>query len=284
MILIDFSSVLHRTIHSLHAQKSLSEDFLRHSIITNILTIKKKFGMKYGSNIILCCDGRNYWRKDIFPQYKAARKIVRDKSKLDWDKIFKWVNPLMDDLIEYFPYKVIQVSGAEGDDVIAFYCKKYSSTEKVTLIVSEDKDLQQLQKYNNIHQWSALKKKMMRCQNPSDFLLEHILSGDAGDGVPNILSDDNCFVEKKRQTPMTKKKKDEFKLIGAKEFCSTSTLKKNFIRNKTMVDLDMVPEHVNININKAIEDTNDIIFDRKTLVKYFMDHKMKVLFDSINDF
>jgi len=192
------------------------EDFLRHMVLNSIRNYRSKFFKEYGE-IVICCDGRGYWRKNFFEFYKGKRKEGRDKSALDWDKIFEWINAIKKDLKEYFPYRVIEVAGAEADDIIAFLATKYSSSESI-LIVSADKDFQQLQKYPNVEQYSPMAKKFLKCENPTAYLKEHIIRGDAGDGVPNIFSDEDTFmVEGKRQKPVSSKKMESWLGMKAAE-------------------------------------------------------------------
>ena len=66
-----------------------NKDIIRHAILTSILSNKKKFESEYGNDVILACDGFNYWRKEQFAPYKASRKKARDDSKLDWKFVFE---------------------------------------------------------------------------------------------------------------------------------------------------------------------------------------------------
>ena len=66
---------------------------------------------------------------------------------------------------------------------------------KQIMIVSGDKDFIQLQNIDNVNQYSPILKKHVNGHNPDTYIKEHILKGDTSDGVPNVLSADNTFVE-----------------------------------------------------------------------------------------
>ena len=244
IILIDFNQTL---ISNLMSQISsnptaeLSEDLIRHMVLTSILSYKRKFSDKYGK-MVFCTDDKKYWRKEFFPYYKANRKKMRDASKHDWNLIFNTLNKIRDEIADRFPYTVIRVEGAEADDVIATMCK-YSQTNMLTqqgfdeikepiLILSGDKDFLQLQKYPNVHQYSPILKKFLVEKEPQKYLLEHILTGDSGDGIPNFLSNDAVFVtDGQRQKPIRKEKLAEWVSAENPELLFDETMLRNFKRN-----------------------------------------------------
>ena len=132
---------------------------------------------------------------------KPSRKKDRAASGLDWDIIFTNLNQVRDEIKEHFPYKVIEVYGAEADDIIAVLTRERN--DDVTIIISSDKDFIQL--HNNIiEQYSPVTKKLINGKDPVNYLREHIIRGDRSDGVPNILSPDDTFTESKRQKPLRK--------------------------------------------------------------------------------
>ncbi|MFN4975340.1 MAG: hypothetical protein ACK5GV_08855 [Bacteroidota bacterium] len=270
----------------------LSEDLIRHMVLSSILSYKKKFSDEYGE-LVFCADDKNYWRKKVFPFYKANRKKARDASKFDWNLIFNTLNKIRAEIKEVFPYSVIQVDSAEADDVIATLCK-YSQTNELNrvgfftepqkvLILSGDKDFLQLQKYSNVKQFSPLQKKYLTTDDPKKFLMEHIISGDSGDGVPNFLSQDSVFVtEGVRQKPIRKVKVDEWIKIGdPNKFCDEEMLR-NYKRNEALINLDMIPKPIEDAIVSTYE--KKVTGDRKKMFNYFVSKKLKYLMDSISEF
>ena len=176
MILIDYSQIaLSNILPFQNDIKRQSADeiknLIRHTTLSTIKSYKKRYGKEYGE-LVIACDGSNYWRRQVFPHYKAMRKVNREKSDLDWGLIFDTLGELRQDLIDHFPYRVLHVNGAEADDVIAVMAKWSQSNQLLTeglfeepqkmLIVSSDKDFIQLQKYKNVRQWSPMQKKFVQ--------------------------------------------------------------------------------------------------------------------------
>jgi len=278
MIIVDFNQVMISNLMMQlgnHTNIPLEEGLFRHMVINSLRSYKQKFQSEYGE-IVIACDDRNYWRKQVFPYYKANRKKNRDASEINWNQVFDIFNTIKAEIKEYFPYRVIQVESAEADDIIATLVTE--NKDKTILILSADKDFVQLQKYATVRQYDPIRKKWIKEDNPQQYLYEHILKGDQGDGIPNILSDDDTFVTDKRQKPMTQKKIDLFKSEGI----SHEMLKRNFARNELLVDLTKIPENIrNSVINKYNEENGK---DRSKLFNYFISHNLKLLMDSVGDF
>jgi hypothetical protein len=294
-ILIDFSQVV---IARLQADENIDKlgpndiGLIKHMILTSILAQKKKFGKQYG-DIVLCFDGKNYWRKDYFPYYKAKRKQGREESGIDWNTIYNAMDEMHDELIANFPYKVIKVEGAEGDDVIGCLVKWFQTNEltqqglmndpQPIMIVSADGDHIQLQKYGNVKQWSTKMKKFLVPDMPiNDFIVEHICKGDTGDGVPNILSADNCIADGIRQKSFMKKRLPDFFKHGI-DACQNDEERRNYIRNQKLVDYDCIPQKINdIIVQCYISQTP--VKSKTRIMNYFMKNRMKLLLDSANEF
>ncbi len=205
MILVDFNQI---ALSNIFVQKLNDENMIRHMILNSLRMYNSKYRKEYG-NMVICCDAGNTWRKEYFPFYKANRKKSRDKSDLDFNEIFRILNLVREEISANLPYKLIQIDGCEADDIIATLAmetQEFGKDEKV-MIISSDKDFIQLQKYGNVSQFSPMQKKSVTDKNPRMYLFEHVIRGDSGDGIPNILSSDDTFVtDGKRQTPVSKKK------------------------------------------------------------------------------
>ena len=87
--------------------------------------------------------------------------------------------------------------------------------------------------------------KAVKDDNPVKYIFEHILKGDASDGVPNVLSPDDCLVNSVRQSPMTKKKLAEWweNRADLKSVMPTEVFR-NYMRNREMIDLHRTPKHM----------------------------------------
>jgi len=282
MILLDFSNIIVSSImvaSRVPDEERFSENFIRHLVLNSVRSYRKKYRDKYGE-MVICTDYLSSWRKVAFPFYKAHRKIQRDKQDkekgMDWSALFETIARITDELKTHFPYKVIQIPHAEGDDVIAVLAKHANnSLNELCLIVSSDKDFNQLYKYKTIRQYSPMRGKMLTGIDPVRYLKEHIIRGDKGDGIPNILSADNCIVEGERQKPITKKKVDEW-------IKNESWPEHHWKRNQELIDFDYIPPllaHA-IEKNYALQVTPS----RSGLLNYFVKHKLKMLIEHIGDF
>lgn len=261
-------------------QNEMSEDLIRHMCINTIRSNVKQFRSKY-QNIILCCDSKHYWRRDYFPFYKAHRKHDREASGLDWDMIFTVLNGLRDELRDNFPYKTLNVEGAEADDVIAVLTARLAPHGPV-LILSSDKDFGQLQKYPNVTQYSPILKRFVKIDDPKTFVREHIIKGDRGDGIPNFLSADNTFVAGERQKPINSKKLNEWVQKDATDFCTTDDMLRGFKRNQTLVDFDYIPDDIQSRIVAAFDEAKPAT--KEKMLNYFIEKRLKVMIESISDF
>ena len=257
--------------------KTIDENMVRHMILNSIRMYRTEYHNEYGE-VVLTWDSKHSWRRDYFPEYKASRRKGREESDLNWDDIFGTLNKIRNEIKENFPYKYLEVFGAEADDIIGFLCEE-NKDEKI-MIISGDKDFIQLQKYPNVKQWSPITKKDVNGFNPTTYLKEHILRGDTSDGVPNVLSPDNTFVDGLRQRPLSRKKIQSWLLGGGSDW--NDEVKRNFQRNMTLIDLTQTPEELKNQIR--LEYNNALHGDRSKLLNYFMTYKLRELTDNIGDF
>jgi 5'-3' exonuclease, N-terminal resolvase-like domain/T4 RNase H, C terminal len=258
----------------------VNENLIRHMVLNSLRYYRTKFGSKYG-NLIICCDNNHYWRKDYFPFYKASRKKNREKSVFDWHVIFDSLNKLRNEIDEYLPYRVININGAEADDLIGVIAKRNHTVEKV-LILGMDKDFLQLQKYPNIEQYAPIKKQFVVTKNPIETLREHIMLGDLGDGIPNFCSPDDTFVSGKRQVSIRKENLARWvKESRPENFCDVKMLH-GYKRNQKLIDLEFIPRDLqNIIISNWEQPYTE---SRKYLLDYFVKNKLDMLMDHIGEF
>lgn len=301
MILVDYSQVALAAIltfqRELKGDEAEVKNLIRHVTLSTLKSYKKKYGKEYGE-LVICCDGRKYWRREVFEYYKAGRKKMRDNSDLDWHLIFDTLNEMRQEIGEHFPWRVIHVDRAEADDIIAVLTEWSQSNELMRvglteepqkiLILSSDKDFKQLQlapfSTGNVRQWSPMQKKFIQAskQEIIDFTIEHIVKGDTGDGIPNLLSKDDVFVTGDRQKPVSAKRLAEFIEKGI-DACRTDEEKRNWQRNATLVAFDNIP----VEVKQSIIDTyisNKPKGDKMTVMNYLMEHRCRLLLDEIEDF
>lgn len=283
MILVDLNQVLISNL-MMHingnTKAKIEEDFVRHIVLNSLRSYIKQFKSKYG-NVVICCDSKKYWRRDVFPFYKSNRRKNRDASDFDWNLIFECINKIRDELKVYFPYRVLEVEGAEADDIIAVLAGRMSASEDI-LILSSDKDFVQLQKYKNVTQYSPILKRFIRTEDPHMFVKEHIIKGDRGDGIPNFLSPDNTFVVGERQKVINKKKLAEWINSNPEAFCTTEIMQRGYKRNQMLVDLDYVPDEIKQKIVEAYETTKPST--KSNMLNYFIQNKLKALAEVADEF
>lgn len=276
MIILDLNNVLFSAVlKDLNKTSEIEVDLFRHISLNSIRALNAKFKAQYGE-MVFAVDSFNYWRKSQFPYYKASRKKAREKSELNWNKIFECLDSIKKDLQEVFPYKYIRVDTAEADDIIAVACK-YTSIP--TLIISTDKDYLQLQTNNLVKQYDPVKMTMIKTDDPKSYLFEHIIRGDSNDGVPNIASPDNCFVIGQRQNRITSKMLDTYKNI---ENQPEHSLYRNYMRNKMLIDLTQIPSEIEQQILSELNKEN--IKNRSKIFNYLVKNRMSNLLENINDF
>lgn len=286
MILLDLNQVMIANFMSQignHTDTKIDENLFRHMVLNSIRHLKHKFS-DYGE-LVIACDDKKLWRREVFPFYKANRKKTRDESELDWSSIFNVLNKIKAELKEFFPYRVLQVEGAEADDIIGTLVMEYGNPILNTnsiMILSGDKDFRQLHRYANVSQYDPINKKLITENNPELYLKELIIKGDRGDGIPNILSADDSIVNSIRQKPVSTKKTAEWIESNFSQFSGDSTILKNIERNTTLIDLTRIPSSLRERIIIEYHDQADKPRDK--MFNYMINNKMKFLIEHINEF
>ncbi len=287
MIIVDLNQIM---ISNLMVQINgrqaveLSEDLVRHMVLNSLRGHNKKFRKEYGE-MVIACDSKNVWRREVFPNYKAGRKANREKSDHDWNAIFSMLGNIRNEIRDFLPYKVIELETAEADDIIATLVRRtlnriQPNHLKKILILSGDKDFIQLhnewvKQYNPV-----LNKYVGKDENPTLYIKEHILKGDRSDGIPNVLSDDNVFIEGRRQKPLSRKKIDSW--LEEVLMTMTEEEEKNYNRNKKLIDLTCIPLELEDKINNEFDNVE--VASRDKILNYFITRKLKTLIEVIDEF
>ena len=295
MIVVDYSQT---AISNLMAEIGGRTDIeiqvplLRHMILNSIRGYKQKFGNEFGQ-IVIACDNQTYWRRQVFQYYKAGRKKARESSGFDWKTIFEALNLIRTEIDTFFPYKVVNVEGAEADDVIAVLAEwsqtndlkngsLFEGDPKPFLVVSGDHDFIQLQKYKNVKQFSSIQKKYIKPEiSPQQYIFEHTIKGDKGDGVPNVLSADDSIVIGERQKPITTKKLEAW-WADCTTMPTDDVFKTRYERNRMLVDFTRIPENIKNSIINNYTGQPDK--NKSMLLNFFVEHKMKNMLELIEEF
>ena len=300
MIILDYSQIAMSVITNsefkpllVGGDETQVKNIVRHAILNTILSYKNKYSKEYGQ-VVIAADGRNYWRKEVFPYYKGDRKKSREKSDMNWKLIFDCMTSIREDIKEYFPYKVMHIDRAEADDIIAIL-SEWSQTNELAstglfeepqkiMIISSDHDFLQLQKWDNIYQFSPIIKKQLKMSKRDlyDKYITHIVKA-SDDGIPNILSDDSAIVtEGVRQTPVSAKRLAEFIELG-KAACKNDTEIRNWDRNEQLISFEKIP----VDIKETIIDEYIKCkpkMDRMRIMNYLIQNRCKLLLDKIEEF
>ena len=279
MMLLDYNAI---AIGNFVVQKvAVDENMIRHMILNSIRMYRQKFSKEYGEMVIVA-DGMNNWRKDVFPNYKVKRKKNREESSIDWNEAFRIIGMIRDEIRDNFPYKVVHQDGCEADDSIAHIAmstQEFGRYEPV-MIISADGDFKQLQVHKNVRQFSPMTKKFVVEKNPKLELANKILKGDSGDGVPNVMSDDNVFLESRRQSILSAKKReallDDPRALGEEVY-------RNYLRNKKLIDLSETPAPVVNNIINTY-DSQDPLSNKGKVLNYLIQKRCKLLIESVGEF
>lgn len=270
MILIDLSNTFYRSYYVLEnkyndevnkygsASFKIDYNILLEYILKELQIREDQFKHDYGK-IVLCCDSRSNWRYKYFQEYKQKRKEDKASDNRDWNYIQGEYTKVKQELANNTKYVVLEVNDLEADDLIALACFTNNSD---ILIVSVDKDLNQLVDNDRIKQFSPIVNDYVT--NTHHPLNEAILTGDSSDGVPNIFSDDNHYVRenKIRAKPVSAKIKEYFKnyetitedvmisfiddynsnIKKQEDILDKDKILHNWNRNRLMIDLKSIPK------------------------------------------
>ena len=253
MILLDTNQIMISNLFGLKGKDFNSDDVtlddVRHSVLKGVLYYNSRFKNEYG-DLVLCYDSGNYWRTDQFPHYKASRKKKQKISSINWSKIYDLFKSVREEIKDNLPFVSMYVETVEADDIISVLVNEFHNhgmgpRQDKTLIVSADKDFQQLHRLKGVYQYSPNTKDFIVCDDPIGFLVDHIIRGDSSDGIPNILSDDDALInEDKKQTIMSKKRYNALmEEVKTREIVKEgSDHRRNWFRNKNLIDLECIPK------------------------------------------
>lgn len=262
----------------LDEEGNLNEKYLKYMVLDSIRRLNKRFRNEYGK-LIICTDGLNIWRKEVFPYYKANRKKTKDNSEVNWTIIHNFINSFREELQDNLPYPIIFIDRCEADDIIGTLTRQYGNTEKV-LILSGDQDFCQLHINENIKQYDDIRNRFIVKPCPYLYLKEHIIRGDTGDGCPSYLSEDNVLVLGIRQRPIFQKKLDIILHQKPEEFCNKDELRR-YKRNERLIDLSFTPQELQDEITNKY---NSQMNKKANIFNYLIRERQSKLIEDYTDF
>lgn len=280
MILVDFNNLAYRALFvSLGINKGATHPeqyggLCTHILLKSIRACEERFKTMYG-DIVVCKDYPWTWRNRLYPFYKKQRK--RDEHTLNWSAYWPFQKEQFAAL-KMFGYNTIEVENVEADDCIAVLSR--TPNEK-HLIVSQDKDFLQLVNNDSIHFYKPIDDEYItQNENRDNDLIMHILIGDKVDNIPSIkgntqyskeflqyLQDNNLetpnifgleWSQLQEQyedffnnysTPFAlgnfgPKSAEKFIENLNENLDSNELIKKRFYENKTLIDLNEIPDEV----------------------------------------
>jgi hypothetical protein len=247
MVLLDYyQSMIIALVYG--GTKDFELESTRNIALDVIRRFNVKFRRQYGQ-MVIACDSKNNWRKDYFPFYKAGRAKAKASDSINWTKLYDQIHTIRDEIDQFMPYPVMHLERTEADDIIAVLTKKNFEDGKQTLIISNDKDFGQLHSQLT-KQFDPGKHKYIEAPVSSLSLKEHILKGDMADGIPNVLNNDDCMVNKNRQKPLRQTKLEELLNSNIEE----TEYHRNWIRNKALIDFNEIPPNIKDAILKQYEE------------------------------
>jgi 5'-3' exonuclease len=198
--------------------------------------------------IYLCLDSplKDNWRMLLYPEYKQQRRVakqqfnVRDAFAYGMDILLNKI-----DINKYFGIKVVKVSSAEGDDIIATINTKLDATYK--FIIASDRDFLQLP--CNVRQFN-LEGKEVKPEEYKDmlptgkqYLLSKILTGDTSDNIPQVFP--RCGYKTAMKLVMNPNELKE-------KLKNDPTAMEQFKLNQKLIDFKNIPDVLTESILKEI--------------------------------
>lgn len=255
-LIFDAHNLIFRTLFVAHHEDPTDVEFKYWKTLMlqsiNAATKKHKPG-----RLILALDKGDSWRKEVYNLYKDNRKAGRDVSPIDFEKFFPICESFFEEFKKAFPNSyVMKCPRCEGDDIIAILVRDILPDWRC-ICISTDRDMYQLYKYSNYSQYDPIKKNIVKCINPKQYLLVKIIMGDKGDNVPAIAD---------RVGPKTAEKmmKDLIKELSDPEKA------KNFERNKILIDFDCIPDDIVTIVKECFNSYPIQEFKGRALMDFFV--------------
>ena len=215
------------------------------------------------TNILIACDGRNVWRKDIYPDYKASSTTKEDFYYGDTLEAADKVKELFKELTAAM---VLEVARCEADDLIGYWCK---NTDTEVVILSTDGDYIQLLT-DKVKLYSPTKKKYIESEDPSYDLFLKCIRGDKNDTIRSAYP-------RVRETVIKEAWDCDLAMLNFLETIRKDGVKVGevFDLNQKLIDLTEQPDYIKLNIKNTINEYSYSKFDQVAIMKRFFDLGLK---------
>ena len=165
----------------------------KHDYVRTVESLAKSYN---AGTIVIAADGGSSYRKEIFPEYKANRKVKYAEQTPQEEKEFAMFMAEFSNTLTLLKekYPVFQFKGVEADDIAAYitqHLDDYGLDE--CWMVSSDRDWDLLIS-DRVSRFSTVTRKEITLDNWDehydfdipDYITFKCLCGDKGDNVPGI--------------------------------------------------------------------------------------------------
>ena len=142
------------------------------------------------------------------------------------------------------------------------------------ICVSTDRDFYQLLKYEGYKQYHPIKRQYIHVMNPERYLLEKVVVGDKGDGIPHI------------KPRVSTKTAADIVENGLEDWLNEQTdeVKANFERNKKLIDFDYIPVHVQLKIMEEFKKLRFSSMSMRDMSEFLMASGLANKFDKVPEY
>lgn len=193
VVVVDGNALAFR---SLYSHETLSVKIKGKTVFTGmaygfvrmLAAVKKQFHPK---SFVIVWDGGSKRKKEVFPAYKAKRKIV--SAKMSFDDIISSLN-MCRKMAKHLGIPQFRIFGEEGDDLMASFV---AQNKGVFMLLTNDHDMFQLLEYPNV-KMLKFGQKDARMWHAASFTREHeglaprhypeflAIVGDKTDEIPGV--------------------------------------------------------------------------------------------------
>jgi len=180
ILCIDGSNFLHRS----RAGLNVGDHYVCFNFFRSLRAI---VGMFEPNRVYFVLDGAPVQRRNVFPDYKANRKIdAADTTRIEeMQRFYAQCNLIIELLRKRFPVSVVHHADHEADDIIYNLIKRGSKGIDWTVASNDSDFIQLLDNFENVSVYNPMKKKYVFAPT-YDYVLWKSLRGDPSDNIPGI--------------------------------------------------------------------------------------------------
>lgn len=274
-LIVDLSGITHSARHTITKGDELTKGLIIHKTLMNISFAYNKYKAK---GLLIACDNRNVWRREIYPEYKAQREVNRDEHYKDTRECIEEIQRFFE---ECTTVPVIQAPNSEADDVIAITTRAVTESHPNTqmVIMSDDRDFMQLID-NNVRLYSPRNRGERENEDKEYDLFVKCIRGDNSDNITSAYP----FV---RETRLKKAWEDKTEMINLMETVTKHGIHvgETFKRNQSLINFDFIPQHIEDSIreelDKKVYNHNEQKFDVIKTNQFYAKYQLIKLADSL---